>query len=91
MIERKCASEAINPRNEAELARMLFVRYLVQGAIERSTQQAAEILGGMAFVSSSEVSYLLSAARALAFHPPSKSAIAQELAGHLAGKTLQIQ
>lgn len=91
MMERKCASEAINPRNEAELARMLFVRYLVQGAIERSTQQAAEILGGMAFVSSSEVSYLLSAARALAFHPPSKSAIAQELAGHLAGKTLQIQ
>lgn len=84
-------SMTMNPRDEAELARMLFVRYLVQGAIERATQQAAELLGGIAFVSSSEVSYLLSAARALAFHPPSKSAIAQELAGHLAGKTLQIQ
>ncbi len=84
-------SIAITPRNEAELARMLFVRYLVQGAIERSTQQAAELLGGMAFVGSSEVSYLLAAARCLAFHPPSKSAIAPELAGHLAGKTLQIQ
>ncbi|MEZ4737570.1 MAG: acyl-CoA dehydrogenase family protein [Caldilineaceae bacterium] len=84
-------SMVTNPRDEAELARMLFVRYLVQGAIERSTQQAAELLGGMAFVCSSEVSYLLSAARALAFHPPSKAAIAQELAGHLAGKPLQIQ
>lgn len=90
-LEGVAYSMAVNPRNEAELARMLFVRYLVQGAIERSTQQATELLGGMAFVCSSEVSYLLSAARALAFHPPSKSAIAQELAGHLAGKTLQIQ
>ena len=80
----------VNPRNADELGRMLFVRYLVQGIIERTTQQAAELLGGLAFVASSEVSYLLSAARALAFHPPSKSAIAQELAGHLAGKTLQI-
>jgi len=90
-LEGVAYSMAVNPRNEAELARMLFVRYLVQSAIERSTQQATELLGGMAFVCSSEVSYLLSAARALAFHPPSKSAIAQELAGHLAGKTLQIQ
>ena len=85
------ASDTVNPRNEDELGRMLFVRYLVQGVIERATQQAVELLGGMAFVGSSEVSYLLSAARALAFHPPSKSAIAQELAGHLAGKSLQIQ
>jgi len=90
-LEGIARSMMVNPRNEDELGRMLFVRYLVQGVIERSTQQAAELLGGMAFVASSEVSYLLSAARALAFHPPSKSAIAQELASHLAGKSLQIQ
>lgn len=35
----------VNPRNADELGRMLFVRYRVQGIIERTTQQAAELLG----------------------------------------------
>lgn len=76
MSKRRC--------NDA-LARSLFVRYLVQGVIERVTQQAAEALGGMAYITSPEVSYLLAAARALAFHPPSKASMAQQLADHLTG------
>jgi len=87
-LEGIARSMMINRRDNDELARMLFVRYLVQGVIERVTQQATEVLGGMAFVSSSEVSYLLAAARALAFHPPSKASITPELAGYLVGETV---
>jgi alkylation response protein AidB-like acyl-CoA dehydrogenase len=90
-VEGIARSMLVNAHNEDELARMLFVRYLAQGAIERATMQATELLGGMAFVASSEVSYLLTAARALAFHPPSKASMAQDLAGYLTGKTIQIQ
>jgi len=74
-----------------QLARMLFVRYLVQQTIERASMQAAELLGGMAYVASSEVSYLLAATRALAFHPPSRASVAQQLADYLGGGTIQIQ
>jgi alkylation response protein AidB-like acyl-CoA dehydrogenase len=50
----------------------LFVRYGVQGAIERASMLAAELLGGMAYMSSPELCYLLSAGRGLAYHPPSR-------------------
>jgi hypothetical protein len=67
------------------LARSLFVRFAVQQAIERVTMQAAELLGGMTFVSSPEVAYLVAAARALAFHPPSRLSAAGPLDAYLAG------
>jgi hypothetical protein len=73
------------------LARALFVRYAVQGAIERATARSVELLGGMAFISSPEVSYLYSAARGLAFHPPSRTSISTALDGHLYGEPLVIQ
>lgn len=72
------------------LARMLFVRYAVQGAIERATMRAAEILGGMAFMDSSDVAYLIAATRPLAFHPPSRGAMAGPLADYLEGAPLTI-
>ncbi|HSD47607.1 MAG TPA: acyl-CoA dehydrogenase family protein [Pyrinomonadaceae bacterium] len=73
------------------LARALFVRYAVQGAIERATARAVELLGGMSFINSSDVSYLYSAARGLAFHPPSRTSIANALDQHLDGEPLLIQ
>jgi alkylation response protein AidB-like acyl-CoA dehydrogenase len=76
------------PRH-ALLPRALLVRYAVQGAIERATMLAAELLGGMAFVSSPDVTYLLGACRALAFHPPSRVSSANALAGYLAGRPLE--
>jgi alkylation response protein AidB-like acyl-CoA dehydrogenase len=69
-------------------ARMLFVRSAVQGAIERATARAAELLGGMAFVASSEVAYLLAAARPLAFHPPSRVSVSPVLDRYLSGGSL---
>lgn len=74
-----------------QLARILFVRYAVQRAIERVTAHAVELLGGMAFISSPEVAYLFAAARPLAFHPPSRLSISPGLDKYLAGESLLIQ
>jgi alkylation response protein AidB-like acyl-CoA dehydrogenase len=54
------------------LARALAVRFAAQGTIETVAMRCAELLGGMAFIGSTEVAYLLCAARALAYHPPGR-------------------
>ncbi|MGY2141749.1 acyl-CoA dehydrogenase family protein [Pseudomonas azotoformans] len=58
----------------ADLARAQATRFAVQEAINRISTRAFEILGGMAFMSSEEVAYLLVATRVLAFHPTSRLA-----------------
>ncbi|MGB8509274.1 MAG: acyl-CoA dehydrogenase family protein [Pyrinomonadaceae bacterium] len=70
------------------VAKSLFVRYSVQRAIERVTALAAELLGGMAFMGSSDVATLFAASRALAFHPPSRLSIAPALDDYLSGQPL---
>jgi hypothetical protein len=67
-----------------------MVRYAVQGAIERVTFQAAELPGGIAFLTSNDVVWLLASARALAFHPPSRASIVMDLDGYLAGEPFAI-
>jgi alkylation response protein AidB-like acyl-CoA dehydrogenase len=71
-----------------ELARMILVRYAVQAAIDRATSLAFELLGGMAFIQSPEVSNLTLAARALSLHPPPRLAAGQRLDQYLAGSPL---
>ncbi len=82
-----CAMRAEHTKDDL-LPRALFVRYATQRAIERAAMAAAELLGGMAFVSSPEVAYLLAATRALAFHPPSRLSSADALSGYLTGERL---
>jgi alkylation response protein AidB-like acyl-CoA dehydrogenase len=77
-------------RGEAILVQALFVRFCVQQAIERASNRAAELLGGMAFIGSPDVSYLLAACRALAFHPPSRLSVAPALDAYLMGKPMQV-
>jgi alkylation response protein AidB-like acyl-CoA dehydrogenase len=72
------------------LARLIMIRYAVQGAIERVTLLAAELLGGMAFLTSNDVVCLLASARALAFHPPTRASVVNELDGYLIGKPFAI-
>lgn len=74
--------------SDAALARAIFVRHTVQQAIERAVMLAAELLGGMAFIKSNEVAYLLATSRALAFHPPSRLSVASALDQYLAGEPL---
>jgi alkylation response protein AidB-like acyl-CoA dehydrogenase len=75
---------------EVDLAGALFVRYTVQQTVERAAMTAAALAGGMAFIGSSEVSYLLAACRALTYHPPSFGTMADALAGYLAGAELTL-
>ena len=77
-------------RGNEQLARMLLVRYAVQGAISRATSLAVELLGGMAFIASPEVSYLLAASRALTLHPPSRLTASVRLDAFLKGGLLVI-
>jgi alkylation response protein AidB-like acyl-CoA dehydrogenase len=73
-----------------ELGRLLLVRYAVQAAIDRATCLAVELLGGNAFIASSEVSYLFSAARGLSLHPPARTATGRRLDEYLAGSPLAL-
>jgi alkylation response protein AidB-like acyl-CoA dehydrogenase len=54
------------------LARALVVRFSVAETIRATVARAVELLGGMAFVSSSSVAYLAAASHAIGFHPPSR-------------------
>jgi alkylation response protein AidB-like acyl-CoA dehydrogenase len=72
------------------LGKVLLCRYAAQDAIGRATALAVEHLGGMAFINSSDVGYLSACARALAFHPPSRSAAAAALEAALGGLPLEI-
>ena len=73
------------------LAASLVTRFAVQDALARSTDQAVELLGGMAFVSSSDVAYLAAASRAIAFHPPSRSSMAAGLVDYYGGQPLVVE
>jgi alkylation response protein AidB-like acyl-CoA dehydrogenase len=66
--------------SDALLSQAQLVRYSVQDAIQRASSQAAELLGGLAFIHEPDVAYLLAASRALAFHPPSRSGSMPQLA-----------
>jgi alkylation response protein AidB-like acyl-CoA dehydrogenase len=72
------------------LATALLCRYGAQDAINRSVAAAVEQLGGMAFIRGEHVSYLASASRALAFHPPARLKNAQQLVNALGGAELVI-
>ena len=77
-------------RGEGILVQALLVRFSVQQAIERVSALAAELLGGMAFIGSPDVAYLLAASRALAFHPPSRLSVAPALDGYLMGQPMRV-
>lgn len=76
--------------SRAELARALFVRYSVQRAIRDATALALELLGGVAFIGSSEPSYLYAAAHCLVFHPPGRFSAFPALARYLDGEPLAL-
>jgi alkylation response protein AidB-like acyl-CoA dehydrogenase len=78
--------------DEEVLARSLYVRFMVQRSIERASMLAAELLGGISFISSPDIAYLLAASRAIAFHPPSRLSISKTLDEYLSsGKRLGLQ
>lgn len=61
------------------IAAAQIARFSVQDAIGQVVNRAVELLGGMAYVSSSDVGYLAAAAHGVAFHPPSRTSAAQNI------------
>jgi alkylation response protein AidB-like acyl-CoA dehydrogenase len=76
--------------NDALLARALYVRFAAERSIERAVMSAAAAAGGMSFIESPEIAYLLGATRALAFHPPSRATATGPIARYLAGGPLKL-
>ncbi|TDD49999.1 acyl-CoA dehydrogenase [Nonomuraea terrae] len=74
----------------AGVARALYVRYSAQRTIERVAALATELLGGTPYMVSGVSATLFSAVRALAFHPPSRSAMADALDRFVLGEPLII-
>lgn len=72
LVEQKNAGQDVLP-----LA--LAARYGTQGAVKRAVATAVEVLGGMQFITDPMVGYLAAATNALAFHPPSRHAVVDEL------------
>jgi alkylation response protein AidB-like acyl-CoA dehydrogenase len=87
-LEQVASFAATADDNDALLARALYARFATERAIERVVMSAATALGGMSFIESPEIAYLLGATRALAFHPPSRAAAAGPVARYLAGGPL---
>jgi alkylation response protein AidB-like acyl-CoA dehydrogenase len=89
-LDQVACAAATTDDNDALLARALYVRFATEQAIERTAMSAASVLGGMSFISSPEIAYLLGAVRALAFHPPSRTAAAGPIARYLSGSPLTL-
>src|SRR3984885_12723033 len=89
-LEHTASVAATAGDNDALLARALCVRFATERAVERAAMSAAAVLGGMSFIESPEVAYLLGAIRALAFHPPSRAAAAGPIARYMAGAPLTL-
>jgi len=72
------------------LAAALVTRFAVQDAISATVNQAVELLGGMAYIGSSDVAYLAAASHCIAFHPPSRSSTAEGLLDYYGGAPMVV-
>jgi isobutylamine N-monooxygenase len=72
------------------VAAVLVARFAAQQALAEATDKAAELIGGIAYMQSSEISYLVSACRPLVFHPPSRGSTAEPLVQYFGGEPLRL-
>jgi isobutylamine N-monooxygenase len=75
---------------DAAVSAVLVARYAAQQALRSAADMAAELLGGIAFMQSPDIGYLMAAVRALAYHPPSRSSTAQALVDYFTGQPLRL-
>ncbi|WP_030807197.1 acyl-CoA dehydrogenase family protein [Streptomyces sp. NRRL S-337] len=75
---------------EDAVAAALTARFAIQKALGAISEQAVELLGGIAFIKSPEVAYLSSALHPLAFHPPGRTSSSPHLVEYFNGGPLQI-
>lgn len=82
---RRLADGVPEKEGNAALADALIARFAAQDAIADAARTAVELLGGMAFIRSDDVSYLAAAHQALGFHPPSRASTDASLVEYLEG------
>lgn len=75
---------------DAAVSAVLVARYAAQQALRSAADMAAELLGGIAFMQSPDIGYLMAAVRALAYHPPSRTSTAQALVDYFTGQPLRL-
>ncbi|MFL6127179.1 acyl-CoA dehydrogenase [Actinophytocola sp.] len=73
------------------LAAALVTRFAVQDAIAATVNQAVELLGGMAYIGSSDVAYLAAASHCIAFHPPSRTSTVDALLDYYKGYPMVVE
>lgn len=77
--------------DNAALTRAMIARYGAQEAIVEAARSAVEALGGMAFVGSPDVAYLLAACQCVSFHPPSRASTSRALAANFTGDVFRFE
>lgn len=82
--------DADESTNKDLLGHILLVRYQIQEMLDSASCRSTEALGGMRFISDPEIIYLLAATKAIAFHPPSRTAMTPHLAKWIRGAELTI-
>jgi isobutylamine N-monooxygenase len=75
---------------DAAISAVLVARYAAQRALRAAADMASELLGGIAFMRSPDIGYLVAAVRPLAYHPPSRTAMAQALIDYFSGQPLRL-
>ncbi|MFI0446679.1 acyl-CoA dehydrogenase family protein [Actinomadura sp. 6N118] len=75
---------------DAAVSAVLVARYAAQRALRTAADMAAELLGGIAFIRSPDIAYLIAAVRPLAYHPPSRTAMAEALVDYFTGQPLRL-
>lgn len=76
--------------DDEALGKALVARFAAQDALGDAVRRAVEMLGGTAFIASSEVAYLAAVSHALGFHPPSRASFAAPYLEHVAGSPLRL-
>ncbi|MEV6609087.1 acyl-CoA dehydrogenase family protein [Kutzneria sp. NPDC051319] len=76
--------------DNAALTKAMIARYGAQEAITDAAGRAVEALGGMAFIGSPDVAYLIAACQCVNFHPPARAATRRALVENFTGDVLRI-
>lgn len=85
LIEGSARALMAGETDSGALARVLMARYGAQDALTDAAHRAVELLGGMSFIGSPDVAYLIAACQCVAFHPPSRGSVATSLVEYAAG------
>lgn len=90
LVEGAARAIADGLTGDAAVSTVLVARYAAQQALRDAADLAAELLGGIAFIRSPDIGYLVAAVRPLAFHPPSRTAMAEALVDYFTGQPLRL-